>query len=229
MKYCSKCETIKDVGEFSKRPERKRGLGLDSHCKSCVNEGHRRRRRDMPAEVKQSRQEANLEAGRVARAAGATKVCCYCRQIKLLVDFNWSSGNKDGTSSVCKTCAVDYNRQRKKNPEECLRLAKLRRARLLKLRYGLTEGEVSSIVGQQNNKCVICGETFGKGRERTYRIDHDHITGALRELLCSGCNLGLGSFKDSSELLRRAADYLEKHNKNQKPNKESIYDGNLIC
>jgi len=39
-------------------------------------------------------------------------------------------------------------------------------------------------------------------------VDHDHITGALRGLLCSACNTGLGFFRDHPELLKRAIEYL---------------------
>ena len=44
-------------------------------------------------------------------------------------------------------------------------------------------------------------------------VDHDHTTGKTRDLLCSQCNKGLGHFNDSLELFRKAADYLEKHQK----------------
>jgi hypothetical protein len=42
-------------------------------------------------------------------------------------------------------------------------------------------------------------------------VDHDHVTGDPRELLCSFCNHGLGNFKDSVQLMQVAIAYLEKH------------------
>lgn len=58
--------------------------------------------------------------------------------------------------------------------------------------------------------CAICG-----GTNRKYRlsVDHDHVTGVLRELLCGKCNKGLGLFRDDPILLHKAAMYLLKHRK----------------
>jgi hypothetical protein len=42
-------------------------------------------------------------------------------------------------------------------------------------------------------------------------VDHDHITGRVRALLCSGCNTGIGHLQDDPDVLRRAADYIEQH------------------
>jgi hypothetical protein len=54
--------------------------------------------------------------------------------------------------------------------------------------------------------CEICGQT---PKERALASDHDHATGAFRGWLCSPCNLGLGSFRDSPLALRAAAEYIE--------------------
>lgn len=53
--------------------------------------------------------------------------------------------------------------------------------------------------------CAICG------RADPSHWDHDHQTGVWRELLCRGCNIGLGHFGDDPARLRAAADYLERH------------------
>lgn len=39
-------------------------------------------------------------------------------------------------------------------------------------------------------------------------IDHDHVTGNIRGLLCNGCNKGLGLFKDDVNILQKAKEYL---------------------
>lgn len=77
-----------------------------------------------------------------------------------------------------------------------------------KLAYGITREEFNKLIELQNNKCAIClvDKPTGKG---DWHIDHDHITGKIRGLLCHHCNTGLGLFKDNVELLTKAQSYLD--------------------
>lgn len=54
--------------------------------------------------------------------------------------------------------------------------------------------------------CQICGSV------NRLCVDHNHVTGEIRGILCSKCNKGLGIFNDSQQLLRKAANYLEVDN-----------------
>lgn len=74
-------------------------------------------------------------------------------------------------------------------------------------KHGLTEEVYGYILGQQEGKCAICGE-YEEGNGKKLAIDHDHTTGQVRGLLCAQCNLGLGNFRDSVDLLERAIAYL---------------------
>lgn len=46
------------------------------------------------------------------------------------------------------------------------------------------------------------------GRTRRLSVDHDHITGQVRGLLCRPCNTILGHARDAIRFFERAIDYL---------------------
>lgn len=84
------------------------------------------------------------------------------------------------------------------------------RARInsLKSLYGVTIEHYNEMLNSQNNCCAICLRPASEFKKRLH-IDHCHETGKVRGLLCRGCNLALGIFKDNSSTLRKAAEYLE--------------------
>jgi hypothetical protein len=57
---------------------------------------------------------------------------------------------------------------------------------------------------RREGPCEICG------RVGALCLDHDHATGEIRGWLCPSCNRGLGLFRDSSDLMRKAFEYLER-------------------
>lgn len=60
----------------------------------------------------------------------------------------------------------------------------------------------------QGHKCAICGgKNPGKNKSR-FCVDHDHVTGQIRALLCCKCNQTLGLMHDDPDLLEKAADYI---------------------
>jgi hypothetical protein len=60
---------------------------------------------------------------------------------------------------------------------------------------------------EQAARCAIC-EIWWKDvkKQRKMHIDHDHIKGYVRGLLCIHCNMALGNFKDSPEAIANAID-----------------------
>ena len=75
--------------------------------------------------------------------------------------------------------------------------------------YGISIEKMQVLVATPD--CDICEGDFGP---QGPQIDHDPKTGKVRGVLCSSHNQGLGRFQDSPELLRAAADYLERFAKN---------------
>jgi hypothetical protein len=80
-------------------------------------------------------------------------------------------------------------------------------------KVGCTPNEYARLFAMQKGLCAICKTSIGhkskNGRNCKLAVDHDHKTGIVRGLLCNGCNRGIARFKDSPELLRAAAQYLE--------------------
>lgn len=75
-------------------------------------------------------------------------------------------------------------------------------------RYGMEPGDLLWMAGQFDDRCWIC--QFPESVEnRRLAVDHDHVTGQVRGLLCTRCNQVLGRMHDNPALLRKAAEYLE--------------------
>jgi hypothetical protein len=91
---------------------------------------------------------------------------------------------------------------RRANPEKCRNWS-------LKRKFGITQTEFELLFEIQMGKCAICAEA----PDEILNIDHDHITGEIRALLCSACNRGLGHFKDDLQRISAAAIYLALHKK----------------
>jgi hypothetical protein len=82
--------------------------------------------------------------------------------------------------------------------------------------FGITIKQYNEMNIQQCGLCSICGkqETAIDTRindVRALAVDHNHETGKVRGLLCTNCNMMLGSAQDSIDILKSAITYLEKH------------------
>lgn len=73
-------------------------------------------------------------------------------------------------------------------------------------RYGISVSDYYEILKVQDGRCAIC--LMVPKTQLSLDIDHDHATGKVRGLLCSVCNTGLGSMRDSIQALQRAIEYL---------------------
>lgn len=78
-------------------------------------------------------------------------------------------------------------------------------------KYGLTQKEYDYLFQLQDGLCGICGSPASNERYGVLNVDHNHVTGKIRGLLCNSCNRGLGQLKDNVELLRAATSWLEEH------------------
>ena len=68
-----------------------------------------------------------------------------------------------------------------------------------KVKYNLTLIEYNKLLEEQNGVCLICGGINKNNRRLT--VDHNHVTGDVRGLLCTRCNSALGwyeKYKDNA-------------------------------
>jgi hypothetical protein len=77
----------------------------------------------------------------------------------------------------------------------------------LKHRYNITIDQYNALNEQQHGLCAICGQP-PRGKMKRLSVDHDHITGKVRGLLCITCNRVLG-YIENAEWCRQADVYLK--------------------
>lgn len=78
----------------------------------------------------------------------------------------------------------------------------------LKAAYGISLAQYEEMLVAQDGRCKICGSDKADSRGRSLHVDHDHLTGKVRGLLCNQCNHAIGLLQDSPERFERAASYL---------------------
>ena len=85
------------------------------------------------------------------------------------------------------------------------------KARALRASFGLSLEKYKSMFASQNGKCAICGQPEKhrhNGQIKALAVDHNHKTGAIRGLLCSDCNTGIGKLREDPKILQSAIRYL---------------------
>ena len=79
----------------------------------------------------------------------------------------------------------------------------------IKKTYGLTTEDFESMWVSQDGLCDSCSDPLVYGPN--CHIDHDHTTGAVRGLLCRGCNHALGNLKEEPRRMLALVDYIKRH------------------
>jgi hypothetical protein len=133
------------------------------------------------------------------------KRCSSCKVDKPITEFYSHKDTTDKLRPNCKVCVKVYNKAHGLKPEVQERRS---RKHVLKT-YGLTPATYDALLVEQGHTCAICKRTCSTGRRLS--VDHDHVTGAVRGLLCGNCNTAIGKLRDDPALMRRAADYVERH------------------
>jgi hypothetical protein len=141
--------------------------------------------------------------------------CTKCGQVKPPEEFYWKVvGVRRMT--YCRTCQGKITEKWRQDNRS--RSNQTTRRNAIKRKYGLTPEAYMAYFEATGFRCEGCGR---KGRPARYQdlsegevqlhLDHDHVTGKIRGVLCTNCNNGVGRFRDDPKLLRRLADYLERN------------------
>lgn len=130
--------------------------------------------------------------------------CSICREAKIGTEFRWSLYKRD---SYCKICRRAKDRERYKNSNGAGKDRVFDQS--LRRLYGITLAQYNEMLAEQKHLCALCGEV--PDTDRRMHVDHNHVTGKIRALLCHHCNLLLGNAKESTGRLRQAIAYLERH------------------
>ena len=143
--------------------------------------------------------------------------CLECRRAS---SRRWKASHLERARQSSREWARN-NRERMNATRRAWRAAhpELSRARKLALRrkslYGLSVADVAALLAFQDGKCAICkrditvDDPYKTARRTRVSVDHNHVTGRIRGLLCPDCNRVLGMMHDDPALLRAAANYLE--------------------
>jgi len=86
------------------------------------------------------------------------------------------------------------------------------RAYTIRTKFGLSMQEYDELREGQGCRCKICGTDKARVRHHDYAwyVDHDHVTGKVRGLLCHNCNIAMGLLKENIETLQSTITYLGK-------------------
>lgn len=108
------------------------------------------------------------------------KHCKKCDKVLPYYMFTFDRTKIDGlSSSGCRQCAASrHGEWRKRNPDS------IRSGNLMR-QYGITIVEYDNILSSQGGVCFLCRQPPKKKR---LAVDHDHVTGEIRALLCNYCN-----------------------------------------
>jgi hypothetical protein len=200
-KVCRDCGETKPTTEFFKATGYKDGLAI--RCKPCYMTQQARYKMRPPR----------------AQTPEGMKRCTLCKLTQPVEAFTKNKGHHDGLDRACKTCCAARNaaygranrerlngKQRERYAGDTERYADYD----LKRRFGFSMGEYNLMIKAQGGVCAICANNDPGSRTKRFHVDHCHDSGRIRGLLCQSCNNGIGRFRDKPDLLRLAAEYLER-------------------
>ncbi len=146
------------------------------------------------------------------------KKCTRCERNKAITEFYKKE-------SRCKTCVNEIRREKyNENPEKFItRVKKFRKDNPEKIRdtklkqaYGVGNTYYDAKLKEQGNVCAGCGrnvKTVWRDKEIKMALDHDHLTGKPRGVLCIKCNRAYGLLEENIQTMLNLIEYTKKYQK----------------
>ena len=199
-KRCIKCGKFKPRSEFHRDATQKDGLRF--YCRDCVKTVKKYADPTRPLPVL------------VPHFIPRTKRCHECGQTKPLGDFYYQKPGVAIRRVVrrCRQCAHNHRVNSESVRGAAYPTANTRmlaKRATLKYKYKLPYDEYLRLEGEQAGACAICKLPPPEGKSLC--VDHHHITGRVRGLLCVRCNAVLGMARENVEVLSAAVRYLEEY------------------
>jgi hypothetical protein len=119
-----------------------------------------------------------------------TKTCHNCKEKLPKTNFSPNQGETDRLKSQCKECSA----------LNTLKVVSIKTGNKLSLPEGFNGHTVRKIKKRQKNRCYLCRQPEG---ERNLHLDHDHVTGLIRGMVCNTCNRTLVPTLEKYPILRK--------------------------
>jgi hypothetical protein len=97
-------------------------------------------------------------------------------------------GHPDKRIRALESCAACHEKKRRESYDP-----RIRADYNLKKAYGLSLTKYDELLEKQQGVCAVCERVCSTGRKLA--VDHSHVTGKIRGLLCARCNLALGWYE----------------------------------
>lgn len=128
----------------------------------------------------------------------------------------WYLNNKDKVKEYNKKYHMENkekNKPKKKQWEENNKEKnkEVKRKSYLKRKYGLSIEDYNDMFVKQKGCCAICGRHQSKIKG-ILNVDHDHLTGCIRGLLCTKCNSFIGYIYEDPKVLHKIVNYFDEYN-----------------
>lgn len=163
--------------------------------------------------------------------ARKTKKCTGCKVFKPVAEFTRNTATADGLEYRCRKCISRFNKRYYESHKEARKeeqktrranyeqyeLDSQRESRWSRIhQINFTVVRYNEMFLEQKGCCAICGRHQSEFK-KALAVDHDHLTGEIRSLLCNPCNLIIGQLEIQSEIRVKCGKYLSNWSIKKKP------------